>query len=43
MIRQIPLRRLGTVDGVASVVVFVLSNQASNLAGVNIEIAGGAS
>ena len=43
MIRQIPLRRLGSLDEVASVVVFLLSEQASDLTGVNIEIAGGGS
>lgn len=43
MIRQIPLRRVGSLDEVVSVVVFLLSEQASYLTGVNIEIAGGAS
>ena len=43
MIGQIPLRRLGSLDEVAAVVVFLLSEQASYLTGVNIEIAGGAS
>ena len=43
MIRQIPLRRLGSLDEVASVVVFLLSEQASYPTGVNIEIAGGGS
>jgi len=43
MIRQIPLRRVGSLDEVASVVVFLLSEQASYLTGVNIEVAGGAS
>jgi NAD(P)-dependent dehydrogenase (short-subunit alcohol dehydrogenase family) len=43
MIGQVPMRRLGTLDEVASVVVFLLSDQASYLTGVNIEVAGGAS
>jgi NAD(P)-dependent dehydrogenase (short-subunit alcohol dehydrogenase family) len=43
MIGQVPLRRYGTADGVASVVRFLLSDDASYLTGVNIEIAGGAS
>ncbi len=43
MIGQVPLRRYGTLDEVASVVRFLLSDAASYLTGVNIEIAGGAS
>ncbi len=42
MLRSVPLRRYGSVDEVASVVVFLLSDEASYLTGVNIEIAGGA-
>lgn len=41
MINQIPLRRLGTLDEVASVVTFLLSEESSYLTGVNLEIAGG--
>ena len=43
MVRSVPLRRFGSLDEVASVVVFLLSDEASYLTGVNIEIAGGAS
>jgi NAD(P)-dependent dehydrogenase (short-subunit alcohol dehydrogenase family) len=43
MIGQIPLRRYGTADEVASVVRFLLSDDASYLTGVNVEVAGGAS
>ncbi len=43
MIGSVPLGRLGSVDEVASVVTFLLSDEASYLTGVNIEIAGGAS
>ncbi len=43
MIGQVPLRRYGTPDEVASVVRFLLSDDASYLTGVNIEVAGGAS
>ena len=43
MIGQVPLRRYGSLDEVASVVAFLLSDDASYLTGVNIEIAGGAS
>jgi len=42
MIDQIPLRRYGSVDEVAAIVEFLLSDDASYLTGVNIEIAGGA-
>jgi hypothetical protein len=41
MINQIPLRRLGSLDEVASVVTFLLSEESSYLTGVNLEIAGG--
>ena len=37
------LRRYGSLDEVASVVRFLLSDEASYLTGINIEIAGGAS
>ncbi len=43
MIGQVPLRRYGSLDEVASVVRFLLSDEASYLTGINIEIAGGAS
>lgn len=43
MINQVPLRRYGTLDEVASTVEFLLSDAASYLTGINIEIAGGAS
>ena len=43
MIDQIPMRRYGSVDEVADVIAFLLSDAASYLTGVNIEIAGGAS
>jgi len=42
MISQVPMRRFGTVDEVASGVMFLLSDNASYLTGVNLEIAGGA-
>jgi NAD(P)-dependent dehydrogenase (short-subunit alcohol dehydrogenase family) len=42
MISQVPLRRFGTLEEVASSVVFLLSDDASYLTGVNLEIAGGA-
>lgn len=41
MLRSVPMRRYGSVDEVASVVLFLLSDEASYLTGVNIEIAGG--
>lgn len=43
MIAMIPLRRYGTTSEVANVVAFLLSDQASYLTGINIEIAGGSS
>jgi len=43
MLDSVPLRRFGSVDEVASVVLFLLSEEASYITGVNIEIAGGAS
>lgn len=42
MIGQVPMRRFGTLDEVASSVMFLLSEDASYLTGVNLEIAGGA-
>jgi NAD(P)-dependent dehydrogenase (short-subunit alcohol dehydrogenase family) len=42
MIGQVPMRRFGTLDEVASSVTFLLSDDASYLTGVNLEIAGGA-
>jgi NAD(P)-dependent dehydrogenase (short-subunit alcohol dehydrogenase family) len=42
MIGQVPMRRFGTLGEVASSVVFLLSDDASYLTGVNLEIAGGA-
>jgi NAD(P)-dependent dehydrogenase (short-subunit alcohol dehydrogenase family) len=42
MISQVPMRRFGTLDEVASSVTFLLSDDASYLTGVNLEIAGGA-
>lgn len=41
MISQVPLRRYGTLDEVASTVEFLLSDAASYLTGINIEISGG--
>lgn len=43
MIGQVPLRRYGSLDEVASTVAFLLSDDAAYLTGINIEIAGGAS
>ncbi|MEO1064950.1 MAG: SDR family oxidoreductase [Actinomycetota bacterium] len=42
MIGSIPLRRYGGLDEVASVVEFLLSDAASYLTGINIEVSGGA-
>jgi NAD(P)-dependent dehydrogenase (short-subunit alcohol dehydrogenase family) len=41
MINMVPLRRYGSLAEVASVVAFLLSDAASYLTGVNIEISGG--
>ncbi len=41
MIRMVPLGRYGSTDEVARVVAFLLSDDASYLTGINIEIAGG--
>jgi len=42
MISQVPLRRYGSLDEVAGVIAFLLSDEASYLTGVNLEVAGGA-
>ena len=42
MIEQVPLRRYGSLDEVATTVRFLLSDEASYLTGINIEISGGA-
>ena len=42
MIGAIPLRRYGSLDEVASVIEFLLSDAASYLTGINVEISGGA-
>ena len=41
MIGMVPMRRHGSTDEVARVVAFLLSDEASYLTGVNVEIAGG--
>ena len=41
MIRMVPMGRYGSTDEVARVVAFLLSDEASYLTGVNIEISGG--
>jgi NAD(P)-dependent dehydrogenase (short-subunit alcohol dehydrogenase family) len=41
MLEQVPLRRCGSVQEVAAVVAFLLSDAASYLTGVNIEVSGG--
>jgi NAD(P)-dependent dehydrogenase (short-subunit alcohol dehydrogenase family) len=41
MIRTVPLGRYGSSDEVAGVVAFLLSDDASYLTGINIEISGG--
>lgn len=41
MIAMVPLRRYGSTDEVARVVAFLLSDDASYLTGINVEIAGG--
>jgi len=43
MIEMVPLRRYGSVHEVASVVAFLLSDDASYLTGVNLEVSGGSS
>lgn len=42
MINSIPMRRFGSLDEVAEVVAFLLSDEASYVTGSNIEIGGGA-
>lgn len=41
MVAMVPLRRLGSPDEVARVVTFLLSDEASYLTGINVEVAGG--
>jgi NAD(P)-dependent dehydrogenase (short-subunit alcohol dehydrogenase family) len=41
MIGMVPLRRYGSTDEVARVVAFLLSDEASYMTGVNLEVAGG--
>jgi NAD(P)-dependent dehydrogenase (short-subunit alcohol dehydrogenase family) len=41
MIEMVPLRRYGTVDEVASVVAFLLSDESSYVTGTNVEVSGG--
>jgi NAD(P)-dependent dehydrogenase (short-subunit alcohol dehydrogenase family) len=41
MIGMIPMRRYGSVEEVATVVAFLLSDDASYVTGVNIEVSGG--
>jgi NAD(P)-dependent dehydrogenase (short-subunit alcohol dehydrogenase family) len=41
IINQIPLRRVGTVDDVASVILFLASPMADYLNGVTIDVNGG--
>jgi NAD(P)-dependent dehydrogenase (short-subunit alcohol dehydrogenase family) len=41
MIRMVPLGRYGSSDEVARVVAFLLSDDASYVTGINIEISGG--
>jgi NAD(P)-dependent dehydrogenase (short-subunit alcohol dehydrogenase family) len=41
MIGMVPLRRYGSVQEVATVVAFLLSDDASYVTGVNVEVSGG--
>lgn len=41
MVGQVPLRRLGSMEEIAQVVAFLLSDEASYLTGVNVPISGG--
>jgi NAD(P)-dependent dehydrogenase (short-subunit alcohol dehydrogenase family) len=43
MIDMVPMRRYGTVHEVASVVAYLLSDDASYVTGVNLEVSGGSS
>jgi NAD(P)-dependent dehydrogenase (short-subunit alcohol dehydrogenase family) len=43
MIEMVPMRRYGSVHEVATVVAFLLSDDASYLTGVNLEVSGGSS
>jgi NAD(P)-dependent dehydrogenase (short-subunit alcohol dehydrogenase family) len=43
MIEMVPLRRYGSVREVATVVAFLLSDDASYVNGVNLEVSGGSS
>ncbi len=41
MLRSVPMRRLGTLEEVANGVAFLMSDEASYITGVNLEVAGG--
>jgi NAD(P)-dependent dehydrogenase (short-subunit alcohol dehydrogenase family) len=41
MVGMVPMRRYGSVHEVATVVAFLLSDDASYVTGVNVEVAGG--
>jgi NAD(P)-dependent dehydrogenase (short-subunit alcohol dehydrogenase family) len=41
MINSVPLRRVGTLDEVANAVAFLMSDEASYITGLNLEITGG--
>jgi NAD(P)-dependent dehydrogenase (short-subunit alcohol dehydrogenase family) len=41
MIGMVPLRRYGSVHEVATVVAFLLSDDASYVTGMNVEVSGG--
>ena len=43
MIESVPMRRYGTLDEVASVVCFLLSDDASYITAFDVEVSGGAS
>jgi NAD(P)-dependent dehydrogenase (short-subunit alcohol dehydrogenase family) len=42
MISSVPMRRYGSLDEVVDVVLWLLSDQASYVTGVNVEVSGGA-